>query len=361
MSINIKNRDSSPARNFNTHPNVTRILGKSMIGMILCGGYGKRFRPLTEEVPKVLLEIKSGYTILDRQLFAYKSAGFDQIFLLTGYLGEKIEERYGSQRMGLKIEYVTEEEPLGTLNAIRLGMEKADGDAMVSNGDVVTDLNLKRMKQEFESLGCLASMFVVRMRSPYGIVELDDRYIKSFKEKPLLDYYINGGFYCLSKGILDLLQEFRIGNIEKTAFPRLADMKQIAHYKEDSPFWIAVDTSKDLEEVRREYANRMDKPWGYEKVLMLTKDRLEKELFVMGGYRTSLHYHKERDETLHILDGSGYVEFEDRKEEFKKGAAIRIKPNTTHSIVAVENTTIKEVSTPHPEDVVRVKDFYEVR
>lgn len=332
-----------------------------MIGMILCGGYGKRFWPLTEEIPKVLLEIKDNYTILDKQLFNYKSAGFERVILLTGYLSEKIEERYGREYKGLKIEYIIEDEPLGTLNAIRLGMENNREDAMVSNGDVVTDLNLRRMKRQFEATNFLASMFVVRMRSPYGIVQLGDGYVKSFVEKPLLDYYINGGFYCLSKDVLGLLEEFKIGNIEKTAFPRLAEDKQLTYYKEDVPFWVAVDTIKDLEEVRKEYENRVDKPWGYEKTLLLTDKRLEKELFIMAGFRTSLHYHEKRDETLHIVSGSGYVEFEDRREKFTKGDAIRIKPNTIHSIVAIENTIIREVSTPYPEDVVRVKDFYDIR
>jgi len=332
-----------------------------MIGMILCGGYGKRFRPLTDVIPKVLLEIKDGYPILDRQLFAFRSAGFDRVLLLAGYLSEKIEERYGPEYKGLKIEYVVEEEPLGTLNAIRMGMEKIDEDALVSNGDVITDLNLKRMRQEFEGSAYPASMFVVRMRSPYGIVKLGDGYIKSFKEKPLLNYYINGGFYCLSKDVLGLLEEFKGGDIEETAFPRLAALKQLAYYRESVPFWASIDSPKDLENVKKEYENRTDKPWGYEKVLTLTKERLEKELFIMRGYRTSLHYHERRDETMHVLSGSGYIEFKGRRVNFKKRSKIRVKPNTIHSIVATENTIIHEVSTPHPDDVIRVKDFYPAR
>jgi len=332
-----------------------------MIGMILCGGYGRRFRPLTDVIPKVLLEIKDGYSILDRQLFAFRSAGFDRVLFLAGYLSEKIEERYGPECKGLKIEYVVEEKPLGTLNAIRMGMGRVDEDVMVSNGDVVTDLNLKRMKQGFESSAYPASMFVVRMRSPYGIVELGDGCIKSFKEKPLLNYFINGGFYCFSKDVQGLLEEFKVGDVEKTAFPRLAAVKQLAYHRESVPFWASIDSPKDLENVKKEYENRTDKPWGYEKTITLTKERLEKELFIMGGYRTSLHYHGQRDEVLNVLSGSGYIEFKGRKVNFKKRSKIRVKPNTVHSIIAAENTVIHEVSTPHPDDVVRVKDFYPAR
>jgi NDP-sugar pyrophosphorylase family protein len=332
-----------------------------MIGMILCGGHGKRFRPLTAKIPKGLLEIKKGYTILDRQLFACKSAGFAKVLMLTGYLSKKIEKRYGPTHKGLKIEYVVEKKPLGTLNAIRLGMKAADDDVFVSNGDVMADINIKRMVREFKPVEFLASMFVMRMRSPYGIVMLGDRHIESFKEKPVLDYYINAGFYCLSKKILSLLEEFKVGDIEKTAFPRLAEMKKITYYREEIPFWASIDSMKDWEEVKKEYENRTDKPWGYEKLLTLTKELMEKELYLIAGYKTSLHYHKQRDETLNIISGTGYVEVEERKEEFKTGSVIPIKTGTPHTIVATENTLIKEVSTPHPDDVVRIKDYYEVR
>ena len=93
------------------------------VGMILCGGFGKRLRPLTETVPKPLIEIKDDYTILDKQLFDFKNAGVDKVLLLTGFLSEKIRERYGDEYKGVKIEYIVEDEPLGTLNAIKLGME----------------------------------------------------------------------------------------------------------------------------------------------------------------------------------------------------------------------------------------------
>ena len=333
-----------------------------MIGMILCGGYGKRLQQFEPYLPKVLLDIKDGLTILDKQLFDYKNAGFNQVILLTGYLSKKIEERYGSEYKGLKIDYIVEDRPLGTLNAVRLGMEKANQDVMVSNGDVVTDLNLKSMKREFESSNCLGSIFVTKMPSPYGMVILSDKFIESFEEKPTLDYYINGGFYCFSKDILELLNEFGTGDLEKKLFPKLAEEKQLVHCKEDVPFWASIDTVKDLEKTRKEFDGRIEKPWGFEKVLGLTYDGFTKNLYILGGYRTSLHYHEQREETLHVLSGSGHIEFENQApEKFKEGSAIKIKPKTVHSIVATDNTTIYEVSTFFPEDVVRVKDFYAVR
>jgi NDP-sugar pyrophosphorylase family protein len=328
------------------------------VGMILCGGFGKRLRPVTEKVPKPLVEIKEDYTILDKQLFDFKNAGITEVYLLAGFLHEKIEERYGNEYKGIKIHYVIEDEPLGTLNAIRLGMEALDEEkqVVIRNGDIVADLNIKRMIEQGEKSDFPVTMFVTQMRSPYGIVELVGDKIASFKEKPLLDYYINGGIY-FTKGLLDF-GEFKTGDIEKLYFPTIAKENSLGYYKENGIYWIAVDTSKELEAVKKEYENKTDKPWGYEKVLILTDKYLTKELYLKEGFQTSFHYHEEKDETMYILSGSGYIEFEDRKEYFSKNDSVRIQPGVVHSIVATENTLLHEVSTPYLDDTVCIEDYY---
>lgn len=333
----------------------------STVGMILCGGFGKRLRPITETIPKPLIKIKDDYTILDKQLFDFKSAGVDKVLLLTGFLSEKIQERYGDKYMGVNIEYVQETEPLGTLNAIKLGMDslRDSEQSVIRNGDVVADLNIKKMIDQGRKSDYPLSIFITKMVSPYGIVELSGDRLVSFKEKPILDYYINGGVY-FSQGEIDF-GEFDRGDIEKTVFPMLAKDNQLGYYKEDGLFWMAIDTSKELEEIKKEYKNREDKPWGYEKVLIYTDKYLTKELFIKEGYKTSFHFHKNKDETMYILSGAGYIQFEDRKEYFSKNDSVRIKPKVKHSIVATENTVLHEVSTPHLDDTERVKDFYETR
>ena len=62
-----------------------------MIGMILCGGYGKRLKPYTEDIPKPLIDITDDYTILDRQLYDMANSDIESVILLTGYLSELIE------------------------------------------------------------------------------------------------------------------------------------------------------------------------------------------------------------------------------------------------------------------------------
>ena len=144
-------------------------------------------------------------------------------------------------------------------------------------------------------------------------------------------------------------------------FPMYAKENKLGYYKVDGLFWMAIDTSKELEEIRKEYRNREDKPWGYEKILINTEKYLTKELFLREGYQTSYHHHPQKDETMYILSGAGYIQFEGRKEYFAKNDTIRIKPKENHTIVAMENTVLHEISTPHPDDTVRIKDFYNVR
>ena len=331
------------------------------VGMILCGGFGKRLRPITEKIPKPLVEIKENYSILDKQLFDFANVEIKDVYLLAGFMHEKIEERYGDFYNGMNIHYVIEDEPLGTLNAIRLGMNALDENKqiIIRNGDIVSDLNLKKMIEQGKKSDYDVTMFVTKMQSPYGIVEISGDKINSFNEKPILDYYINGGIYFCKK-LLDF-GDFEIGDIEKTLFPVLANENKLGFYKENDIFWMAIDTNKEVEAVQKEYSNKTDKPWGYEKVLISTESYLTKELYIKENFKTSFHYHENKDETMYILSGAGYIEFEDKKEYFGKNDTIRIKPNVVHSIVATENTVLHEVSTPYLQDTVRVDDFYPVR
>jgi NDP-sugar pyrophosphorylase family protein len=331
-----------------------------MISMILCGGSGKKLKPYTDNTPAPLVKIRDDVTILDKQLFDFASAGIDEAILLTGYKSDMIESRYGDRFKGVRISYHVEDKPLGTLNALKAGMELAKGeDVVVRNGDVVTDANLKKMILTHQNNHYPVTMFVTRMRSPYGIVDLGDDKVRSFKEKPVLEYYINGGIYCINHDVP--VSSFEGKSLEHALFPRLAEASRLGYYREDGVFWATVDTVRELDEVRKEYLNKTDKPWGYEKVLISTDKYLTKELYIRAGYQTSFHKHPRKDETMYIIEGVGYIEFDDHKEHFGKNDTIRIEPNVPHTIVATENTVLHEVSTPFLEDTVRIKDYYNVR
>jgi mannose-6-phosphate isomerase len=108
---------------------------------------------------------------------------------------------------------------------------------------------------------------------------------------------------------------------------------------------------------------RVEKPWGHELIWAETDAYVGKILHVKAGEALSLQYHKEKDETLHLLAGRirfwvGALGADLDEVELAKGETFRIKPLTVHQIEALEDSDILEASTNHLSDVVRLKDRY---
>ena len=227
-----------------------------MIGAIFAGGYGKRLQSISPDVPKVLLPLRDNFVIIDKQLSDYESAGIDDVYLLTGYKGDEIERRYGDRWNRLKIHYLREREPMGTLWAVRNLFSNIDSDVLLRNGDMICDLDLKRLISFSQLKGTIASIMVVRMRSPFGIVSIDNGDVTRFTEKPYLPYYVNGGTYFLKRGIRPFLKRnYADKGIEGSIFKALARKGEIASYIY-SGFWKPVDTAKDYEEILKIHSER---------------------------------------------------------------------------------------------------------
>lgn len=222
--------------------------------VILAGGYGKRLRPLTLEKPKPLVEV-AGRPILEWQILHFKSLGYRDFVLLVGYKWEKIVERLGSgRRLGVRIAYVVEDEPLGTGGAIKNAEHLLRGEEyfIVTNGDIITNLDARKLVERLEG-EILAAMALVPLRSPYGIVEVDEKgLVRNFVEKPTLDYWINAGVYAFRPEVLDWLPER--GDIERTGFPQLAEARRLAGLGFQDVYWKSIDTVKDLEEASHQLA-----------------------------------------------------------------------------------------------------------
>lgn len=110
-------------------------------------------------------------------------------------------------------------------------------------------------------------------------------------------------------------------------------------------------------------AIKTEKPWGYEILFARTSYYAGKVIFVKKGHRLSLQYHKKKDESLYLYDGTTRIEIEEEPgttviKTASSGLSIRILPNIRHRIEAIEDCTFFEVSTPELEDVVRVEDDY---
>ena len=226
---------------------------------ILAGGYGKRLRPLTDDKPKPLVEV-GGKPIIVWQIEWLKRHGIKDLVILVGYKGNMIIDELGSgSRFGVRISYVVEENPLGTGGALKnaehiLGREDL---FLLINGDIITTLNPLELVEILKKHSkAVASIAVVPLRSPYGIVKASDNgSVTSFVEKPVIpDYMISAGVYAMKPSIFEYLPER--GDIERTCFPKLAsEGKLLAKIYGDNVYWRSIDTIKDIEEVGNDIAS----------------------------------------------------------------------------------------------------------
>ena len=213
--------------------------------VILSGGMGKRLRPLTDYLPKPLLPLCST-PIIEWQIRYFRKFGIDEFVICAGYRASQIIDYLKSKDFGVDIRFSIEKSPLGTGGAIRNARKHiGDEDFFVANGDVITNLDLNRLKKQQNSIA------VIPLRTNFGVVHLDGGNVVKFEEKPeLANYWMNAGLYYLSNTIIKSLP--RMGNIENTAFPRLASAGGLRAVRFDKVFWQSVDSHKDLDECSRQ-------------------------------------------------------------------------------------------------------------
>ncbi len=217
--------------------------------LVLAGGKGERLRPLTDDRPKPMVEV-NGRPILEHHLEWLHRQGVQRAVLLTGYLGDVVEDHFATARIpGLTVECLREDRPLGRGGALRRGFEEAgvaEGLVIATNGDVLTAQSFAPMLEAHDRTRALATVLLKELVSPYGIVDLDDKdLIRQFEEKPTLPYWFNAGVYVLSA---ELFARFPVqGDHETLLFPALAKEGRIAGFR-CSSFWQSVESQKDLRE-----------------------------------------------------------------------------------------------------------------
>lgn len=221
--------------------------------VIMAGGKGNRLKPLTEKLPKPLLKV-GDKAIIDHGLDRLQKFGVDDIWITLNYMGEKIEAHLGNgSNNGLKIKYVWEDEPMGTIGAVSKVKEFKHEHILVTNSDILTNINYEDFYLDF--LEKEADMSVVsipyQVNVPYAVLETSDHKILSFAEKPTYTYYSNGGIYlvkrCLLKHIpinsfynsTDLMQKLMENNYKVISYP----LRQ---------YWLDIGNPVDYEKAQED-------------------------------------------------------------------------------------------------------------
>jgi NDP-sugar pyrophosphorylase family protein len=211
--------------------------------IILAGGKAERLGPAAEGRPKPLVRV-AGRPLAAYQVAALAGAGVERILVscAAGQGGLFREELSG---VGPEIVPVEEAEPLGRGGGLRFAARELEGDGCFAlNGDELLDLDLSELLARHEATRAAATIVVVRFRSPFGIVELDDDdLVTGFEEAPQLPHWVSCGFYVLGAEALDRLPQR--GDHERTTFPALAGEGKLAAFRHEG-LWLTVNTPKDL-------------------------------------------------------------------------------------------------------------------
>lgn len=320
-----------------------------MQSLIFCDGYGKN-RNVCEDKPNALIELKPGLMVMDKLLLDIVSAGINQAVLMTDFRSETIRKELGTERKGVELTY---KKASRTFKHTAEAIGQIDDDVLVIDAGVITDINLKKMIIKFEQAKIPIMIYTTHARKSSKLFDVST---SGFVDSEVYDEF--GGIFCIQNSYQ--LSAFELGDEIDELFPTLADIGDLAVYSEYN-FYDTFYTEDGKDRIVKEFQYKTPKPWGYEKILIYTDLYLLKELFLKEGYQSSCHYHPRKDETMLIIQGTGYIQFEDRREYFVAGDTIHIKPNERHTIVASTNTVLHEVSTPFLEDTIRVKDYYPVR
>lgn len=168
--------------------------------VIMAGGKGTRLYPITKDIPKPMVKV-AGRPILERLVLHLVSHGIKRIFLSVNHLSHIIEDYFkDGKRFGCTIEYLHEDEPLGTAGSLSLLPRPVDLPVLVMNGDLVMSADLGAMIDFHERGGYYATMGLKPYlhEVPYGCVEVDGDRIYGIEEKPTLQRMVNAGIYVLS-------------------------------------------------------------------------------------------------------------------------------------------------------------------
>lgn len=253
-----------------------------MKAVILCGGRGLRMSGDANYTCKPLVNV-GGKPILWHIMKYYKQFHVNEFILCLGYNGTAIKEYFINSdwrdndfhlkevKNGVKIELLNSPESWNIIFA-DTGLDTMTGgrikkiqkyidedEFMVTYGDGLSDIAIDKLLAFHQEKGKIATVTAIRARSGYGIINVDEGIATKFEEKPVMDGWVNAGFFILNKKVFDYLEENEQCIWEDKPMRQLVEERELAVYQHDG-FWQSVDTVKDVQ-LMNEMWNSNNRPW----------------------------------------------------------------------------------------------------
>ena len=222
--------------------------------IIMAGGVGERLRPLTLETPKPMLLI-GGKPILEHNIDRLRMFGINNIFISVRYLSHKIETYFGDgKEKGLRINYIREEKPLGTIGSVKLVQNYQNDVILIINSDVLTNIDYEDMYKTFiESKADLAVASIgYSVNIPYAIIDIDtNNEVRSLREKPTYTYYANAGIYMINRKYFELIPENEHFNATDLIDSMIRNKAKVVSYKLIG-YWLDIGRHEDFQKAQED-------------------------------------------------------------------------------------------------------------
>ena len=215
--------------------------------IVMAGGKGERLSPLTDNLPKPLVQVGKR-PIVEYSIMRLKKAGARHFTFCVNHFAEQIADYFGDGSVWeLQFQYLFEPKPLGTVGGVALKEEFVYNDLLVINGDLLTTINFEKFFAFFveEDADMAVATIPYRINLPYGIVEVDEQHcINSIKEKPTFTYHINCGIYFVRRELLELIPKHKRFDAIELIETAMRNGKKVASFPV-LEYWIDIGKMDD--------------------------------------------------------------------------------------------------------------------
>lgn len=219
--------------------------------MIMAGGRGKRLSPLTDTVPKPMLPL-GDKPIIEHNIDRLISYGIRKFYISVKYLGEQIQEYFGDgSKKGVSIEYIWEDQPLGTAGALSLVDSFKSDHVLLMNSDLFTNVDFENLYLDLinQNADMAVASTEYKVDVPYAVFETDNHLVKDFKEKPSYVYHSNAGIYILKKDLIKKIPRNKFYDITDLMENLVKEGGSLIH----NPivgFWIDIGSPGDYKQAQ---------------------------------------------------------------------------------------------------------------
>ncbi|MFW3426667.1 nucleotidyltransferase family protein [Aliarcobacter butzleri] len=222
--------------------------------ILMVGGLGTRLRPLTETTPKPMLKV-GNKPILQTIVEKFAEYGYTNIIMCVNYKSHMIQDYFGDgKEFGVNIEYVLENQRMGTAGALSLLKDKPKEPFFVMNGDLLTNVNFEHLHNYHLSTNSIGTMCVREydFQVPYGVVNIKDSKIISIEEKPTHKFFVSAGIYMLSPEVLEYIPENQFYDMP-TLFEKIISKGKNTISFPLREYWLDIGRIEEYKKANEEY------------------------------------------------------------------------------------------------------------